>query len=65
MRIFFSPKQLAHRPMQFMLAGKLGPHLEVPERCERMMQALLGASYVVEEPRGDYGLDSIARVHAP
>ena len=65
MRIFFSPQQLAHRPLQFMIAGKLGPHLEVPERCERMVQALRGASYVVEAPREDIGLDAIARVHAP
>jgi len=65
MRIFFSPKQLAHRPAQFMAAGRLVPHLEAPERCERMMQALLGASYAVEAPRDDLGLDSIARVHAP
>jgi acetoin utilization deacetylase AcuC-like enzyme len=65
MRIFFSPQQLAHRPQQFMLAGKIGPHLEAPERCERMVQALDRASYVVEPPRGDLGLDAIARVHAP
>jgi acetoin utilization deacetylase AcuC-like enzyme len=65
MRIFFSAKQLAHRPVQFTIAGRLVPHLEAPERCERMVQALVGASYVVEPPREDYGLDSIARVHAP
>ena len=48
-----------------MLAGKLGPHLEAPERCERMVKALRGASYVVEAPREDIGLDAIARVHVP
>ncbi len=65
MRIFFSPQQLGHRPVQFTIAGRLVPHLEVPERGERMVQALVGASYVVETPRDDLGLDAIARVHTP
>jgi acetoin utilization deacetylase AcuC-like enzyme len=65
MRIFYSPKQLAHRPEQFMRAGKFVQHLEAPERCERMVKSLAGASYVIEEPRGDFGLEAIARVHAP
>jgi len=63
MRIFFSPKQLAHRPQQFMQVGRLVPHLEAPERCERMAESLRRASYVVETPRDDIGLDAIARVH--
>jgi acetoin utilization deacetylase AcuC-like enzyme len=63
MRFFYSPKQLAHRPQQFMMAGRLVPHLEVPERCERVLAAVQRGSYVVEEPRDDIGMDWIARVH--
>ena len=65
MRVFFSPKQLAHRPARFMQAGKLVEHLEIPERCERMVRALHAASYAVEAPRDDFGLEPIGRVHAP
>jgi acetoin utilization deacetylase AcuC-like enzyme len=63
MKIFYSRKQLAHRPQQFMMAGRLVPHLEVPERCERLLAAVQRASYVVEETRDDMDMDWIARVH--
>lgn len=65
MRIYYSPRQLAHRPQQFMVAGRLVPHLDVPERCERILAALQRATYVVEEPRDDIGMEWIARVHEP
>jgi len=63
MRIFFSPKQLAHRPAHYMAAGRLVDHLEIPERCERLLAAVRGASYVVEAPRTVFELDVVARVH--
>ena len=65
MRIFFCRDQLAHRPESFMMAGVFVPHLESPERCERVVAALGRASYNVEQPRRDFPLDRIARVHAP
>jgi acetoin utilization deacetylase AcuC-like enzyme len=65
MRIFFCRDQLAHRPESFMMAGLFVPHLESPERCERVVAALGRASYNVEQPRRDFPLDRIARVHAP
>src|SRR5215470_6212683 len=64
MRLFFSPKQFAHRPGQFLSTGRLVQHLEVPERCERLLTALRSASYVVEAPREEYDLEPITRVHA-
>jgi acetoin utilization deacetylase AcuC-like enzyme len=65
-RIFYSPKQLAHRPVQFMMAGRLVEHLEVPDRCERLLAALRAASYIVETPREAGGADEvIGRIHSP
>lgn len=65
MRIFYSPKQAAHRPAQFMTAGALVEHVEVPERCDRLLAAVRGASYTVEAPREERDLALIARVHSP
>lgn len=65
MKVFYSPAQLAHRSEQFMVAGRMAKHLEVPERCERMLAALQRANYVVEAPRDDIGIDPIAAIHEP
>ena len=64
MKIFFCPEQLAHRPAQFMIAGRMVPSLESPARCERVVEALMRASYKVEQPRRDFPFEAIARVHA-
>ena len=65
MRVLYSPAQLAHRSELFMIAGRMARHLEVPERCERLLAALQRANYVVETPRDDVGLAPIAAVHEP
>jgi acetoin utilization deacetylase AcuC-like enzyme len=48
-----------------MVAGRMARHLEVPERCERLLAALQRANYVAEAPRDDVGLAPIAVVHEP
>lgn len=63
MRVFYSPAQLGHRSEHFMVAGRLARHLEVPERCERLLGALERANYVVEAPRDDIGMAPIAAIH--
>jgi acetoin utilization deacetylase AcuC-like enzyme len=65
MRVFFSPRQLAHAPVQFLMGGRIVEHPDVPRRAEQLLAALQGASYVIAEPRGDYGIAPIARIHAP
>jgi acetoin utilization deacetylase AcuC-like enzyme len=65
MRVLYSPAQLGHRPEQFMITGRMAKHLEVPERCERLLAALQRANYRVEAPRDDIGMDPIAAVHEP
>jgi acetoin utilization deacetylase AcuC-like enzyme len=64
MRIFFSPKQLAHRPLHYMVRGQFVDYVEVPERCERLLAAVRAASYVVETPREDSDITVIARAHS-
>lgn len=63
MRLFYSSKQLAHAPQQFMAAGRLVSPFEVPERAQRMADGLAAMGLQAEEP-ADYGLAPIEKVHA-
>jgi len=63
MQVYFSPVQLTHRPLQFMVAGRLVAPLEVPERAERMAASLAGIGLAVADP-GAADLAAIGAVHA-
>ena len=63
MKLFYSSRQLAHAPEQFMVAGRLVAPFEVPERAQRMAEALSAIGLKVETP-ADFGLEPIERVHA-
>lgn len=63
MQLFYSPDQLAHRPQQFMVAGKLVAPFEVPERAELMRASLAGIGLDVRTPP-DAGMGPILAVHA-
>jgi acetoin utilization deacetylase AcuC-like enzyme len=58
MRRFFSPRQLAHAPVQELHNGGFTPYAEVPARAEMILRGIGGA----EEP-ADAGLTPIAAVH--
>lgn len=63
MQLFFHPTQLAHRPQQFMVAGRLVAPLEVPERAELMRQSLARLGLAATDP-GAPDLAAVGRVHA-
>lgn len=64
MKLFFSPRQLAHRPQQYFRFGKIGTPLENPDRMETLAAALAGRGLDRREP-DDHGLDPILAVHDP
>ena len=64
MKCYFTSRQLAHAPMQFVAAGKIVTPFEVPERAERMAAGLRHLGLQVLEP-GDFGMAFIEAVHSP
>lgn len=62
MKVFFSPRQLDHRPQQYMRWGKIGTPVEIPERLETMAQALVERGLTRVEPT-DFGTEPLLRVH--
>src|ERR1700712_4424302 len=63
MRIFFDDAQFGHRPTQFMVAGRLAPPVETPDRPRALVDALAGMGLARETPP-DAGLAPILKVHA-
>jgi acetoin utilization deacetylase AcuC-like enzyme len=64
MRAFFDPEQMRHDPQQFMRVGRICAPSDVPERSEALLGALTAQKIPVEAPR-DYGIEPLAKVHAP
>lgn len=62
MKVIFSEVQKQHHPKQNLSSGALEPHLEVPERAERLLAAAIKSGLEHERPR-DYGLEPVAAVH--
>lgn len=62
MKAFFSSAQLAHRPQQFMIAGRMVPPFETPDRALSLSRSLAAAGLEIEEPQ-DLGSGPIAKVH--
>ncbi|MEE2950358.1 MAG: histone deacetylase family protein [Pseudomonadota bacterium] len=63
MDVFFAREQLAHRPVQYGVHGRLVRPLENPERAETLIERLTGLGLSVAEPR-DCGRTVIEAVHA-
>lgn len=62
MKLFFSPRQLDHRPRQYFRFGKIGVPLENPNRMETLAEALASRGLIRAEP-ADHGLAPILAVH--
>jgi acetoin utilization deacetylase AcuC-like enzyme len=63
MRIFFDDAQFGHRPTQFMVAGRLAPPVETPDRPRALLDGLQRLGFARETPV-DAGLAPILKVHA-
>ena len=63
MKLFFDEGVLAHKPTQFMVAGRIVPPVENPDRAVALAGALEAAGLAMTKP-ADAGLDPIHAVHA-
>ena len=63
MKLFFNDMQLAHRPTQYMVHGRIVDPFENPDRALALLTALDPLSLHRVEPE-DYGLDPILDIHA-
>lgn len=63
MKVYYSKRQLEHRPQQIMLLGKLSPPVENPDRLEVLARRLTEAG-LKETPPADHGRDAIEAVHS-
>lgn len=64
MKAYFTPTQKIHRPETFLVAGVPRPIPEVPERADRLLEAVERLGLQAEEPT-DAGLAPLAAVHTP
>lgn len=62
MRAFYHPDQALHAPQQYMRFGRVVRARDLPERTERLLQALAGRGIPVETPP-PVGMDPILAVH--
>jgi acetoin utilization deacetylase AcuC-like enzyme len=63
MKLFFDEGVLAHKPTQFMVAGRIVPPVENPDRAVALAGALEAIGFTRTKP-ADAGLDPIHAVHA-
>ena len=63
MKVYYSKRQLEHRPQQIMLLGKLSPPVENPDRLEVLARRLTEAG-LKETPPADHGREAIEAVHS-
>jgi len=62
MRVYVSPKQQAHAPQHFIVAGRSRPNPDVPQRIERLLGGIAEQGHSILEPP-DSGERYIRRVH--
>src|SRR6266436_4211600 len=62
MKLYYSKRQLKHRPQQIMLLGKLSPPVENPDRLAVLARRLTEAGLKETAPL-DHGRDAIEAVH--
>jgi acetoin utilization deacetylase AcuC-like enzyme len=66
MKIYYSDAHLQHNPpFEIYDGGEKYPHLEVPERAERILAALKQNTWAEIFAPEDFGLDPILAVHDP
>ena len=63
MKLFYSPRQLAHQPRQYMIHGKIVGAFETHARATTLLAALAEVGLTPSEP-ADSGLAPILAVHA-
>jgi acetoin utilization deacetylase AcuC-like enzyme len=63
MKLFFTDTQLAHRPKQYMVHGRIVDPFENPNRATTLVAALEPLGLHATDP-GDHGCDPILDVHA-
>jgi acetoin utilization deacetylase AcuC-like enzyme len=63
MKLFFSSRQLAHQPRQYMINGRITDPLENPSRAQALIKVLTQLG-LTEATTGDSGPDPILAVHA-
>ncbi|WP_262268979.1 histone deacetylase family protein [Microvirga yunnanensis] len=63
MKLFFSDAQLAHRPRQYMVHGRIVAPFENPDRATTLLAVLEAQGLIATDP-GDRGPDPILAVHA-
>lgn len=62
MRAFYHPDQALHSPKQFMRYGRLADPTDIPERTEKLLDALARLGIEAETP-SDYGRLPAAAIH--
>ncbi len=63
MKLVFSDRQLAHRPLQYMVHGRIVDPFENPNRAEALIEALGPAGLTRTEPK-DFGHRPIMKAHS-
>ena len=62
MKLFFDPAQMSHQPQQFMMAGRVVPPFENPDRVAMLSERLVASGLALTSP-GDHGMAAISAVH--
>ncbi|MBV0891955.1 histone deacetylase family protein [Paracoccus sp. Z118] len=65
MRAFYHPEQVLHDPQQYMRLGRVSAPRDIPERTDRLLQALSRKGAEVERPGALESLAAIHAVHTP
>jgi acetoin utilization deacetylase AcuC-like enzyme len=63
MKVVYSAIQKNHYPRHFLVNGVMEPNPEMPDRCDRLLQAAFNAGCTLESP-AEYGLEPIRAVHS-
>jgi|SRR5579863_4620659 len=61
MLVVYSPHQRSHRPAQFVVAGQLRAHPDVPERLDSLLTGIADGHELIEP--ADHGLRYVGLVH--
>lgn len=62
MDVFFHPKQLLHHPRTYLSRGQMRAPQEVPDRANKLVEAVKNLGITVQEPK-DYGKEPLTAVH--
>ncbi len=62
MDVYFHPQQLQHHPRTYLSRGQMREPQEVPDRAQRLVEAVRKLNFPVSEPK-DYGMMPLLAVH--